>query len=49
MSPSWPPLLPPEYTETMWLNLEPEAVPLWDFSMCADTSRTSEAPILLKK
>jgi len=44
-----PPMLAPDSTEVMWLNLEQEATPLWDFSMCADTSRTSEVRELVAR
>jgi len=44
-----PPMLVPDHTEMMWLNLEPEARPLWDYSMCADTSHTSEVRELVAR
>jgi len=44
-----PPLLCPELSEAMWLNLEPEATPLWDYSMCADTSKMSEVRELVAR
>jgi len=44
-----PPLLAPDSTEMKWLNLECEASNLWDCSMGADTSRTSEVRELVAR
>jgi len=45
-----PPLLAPSPTEVHWINLESEApAVLWDCSMCADTSRTSEVRELMAR
>eukprot|EP00658_Telonema_sp_P-2_P017667 TRINITY_DN16884_c0_g1_i1.p1 TRINITY_DN16884_c0_g1~~TRINITY_DN16884_c0_g1_i1.p1 ORF type:complete len:420 (-),score=87.47 TRINITY_DN16884_c0_g1_i1:536-1795(-) len=45
-----PPLLPPAQTEMHWINLSlEEPLVLWDHSMCADTSRTSEVRELMAR
>jgi len=44
-----PPLIAPGIYEVKWLNLESEASPMWDYSMCADTSKTSEVRQLVAR